>query len=136
LVAKVDSAAVQDGFDLCLHGFFVTDDGKWTVVQQGMNGDARQARRYHWHSESLASFADTPHSAIDGPTQCEIINLTDRRANRSRSAQLDLLTALGPDRIVRELGNMMCSRAICSYAVRMGPWPPSRSVVRWIAAPG
>src|SRR3982751_1256094 len=49
LVAKVDSAAVQDGFDLYLHGFFVTDDGKWTVVQQGMNGDKKQARRYHWH---------------------------------------------------------------------------------------
>src|SRR3954464_10377106 len=32
LVAKVDSAAVQDGFDLYLHGFIVTDDGKWTVV--------------------------------------------------------------------------------------------------------
>ncbi|WP_439410286.1 DUF763 domain-containing protein [Bradyrhizobium sp. DASA03030] len=48
LVAKVDSAAVQDGFDLYLHGFFVTADGKWTVVQQGMNGDKRQARRYHW----------------------------------------------------------------------------------------
>jgi hypothetical protein len=38
LVAKVDSAAVQDGFDLYLHGFIVTDDGNWTVVQQGMNG--------------------------------------------------------------------------------------------------
>ena len=40
LVAKVDSAAVQDGFDLYLHGFIVADDGKWVVVQQGMNGDA------------------------------------------------------------------------------------------------
>src|SRR5271166_5990595 len=29
LVAKVDSAAVQDGFDLYLHGFIVTDDGNW-----------------------------------------------------------------------------------------------------------
>ena len=27
LVAKVDSAAVQDGFELYLHGFVVTDDG-------------------------------------------------------------------------------------------------------------
>ena len=44
LVAKVDSAAVQDGFDLYLHGFIVTDDGKWAVVQQGMNGDAKQSR--------------------------------------------------------------------------------------------
>ena len=41
LVAKVDSAAVQDGFDLYLHGFIVTDDGQWVVVQQGMNGDSR-----------------------------------------------------------------------------------------------
>ena len=102
LVAKVDSAAVQDGFELYLHGFFVTDDGKWTVVQQGMNGDKRQARRYHWHSESLRSFVEEPHSAIDGQVQGEIINLTDRRAESSRMAQLDLLGALGPDGIVHE----------------------------------
>lgn len=102
LVAKVDSAAVQDGFDLYLHGFFVTDDGKWTVVQQGMNGDKRQARRYHWHSQNLTSFVDAPHSAIDGPVQGEIVNLTDKRAERSRNAQLDLLQDLGPDRIVDE----------------------------------
>ena len=103
LVAKVDSAAVQDGFDLYLHGFFVTCDGRWTVVQQGMNGEKRQARRYHWHSQSLSSFIDQPHAAIDGPSQGEIINLTDRRAEPSRSAQLDLLANFGPDRIVKEL---------------------------------
>lgn len=106
LVAKVDSAAVQDGFDLYLHGFFVTDDGKWTVVQQGMNGDKRQARRYHWHSEQLQNFVDEPHSAIDGPSQGEIVNLTDHRAGRSRAAQLELLNELGPDRIVSELAVM------------------------------
>jgi uncharacterized protein len=102
LVAKVDSAAVQDGFELYLHGFFVTDDAKWTVVQQGMNGEKRQARRYHWHSENLRSFVDEPHSAIEGPTQGDIINLTDRRAENSRRAQLDLLSALGPEGITRE----------------------------------
>src|SRR5579885_3165782 len=64
LVAKVDSAAVQDGFDLYLHGFIVTDDGHWVVVQQGMNGVRRQARRYHWLSEGLNSFVEAPHAAI------------------------------------------------------------------------
>jgi hypothetical protein len=103
LVAKVDSAAVQDGFDLYLHGFFVTDDGKWTVVQQGMNGDSRQARRYHWHSENLKDFVDEPHSAIDGPGQDEIVNLADKRADVSRASQLELLADFGPDRIVAEL---------------------------------
>jgi hypothetical protein len=102
LVAKVDSAAVQDGFDLYLHGFIVTDDGHWVVVQQGMNEDKRQARRYHWLSEGLKSFVDSPHSAIEGRSQGEIVNLADVRAERSRRGQLNLLATLGPDRIVRE----------------------------------
>jgi hypothetical protein len=106
LVAKVDSAAVQDGFDLYLHGFVVTDDGHWAVVQQGMNGQRRQARRYHWLSEGLTSFVDDPHTAIEGARQGEIVNLADRRAAPSRCAQLDLLSSLGPDRIVSELARL------------------------------
>ncbi|TPK66807.1 DUF763 domain-containing protein [Mesorhizobium sp. B2-4-15] len=102
LVAKVDSAAVQDGFDLYLHGFIVTDDGDWVVVQQGMNGDSKVARRYHWLSEGLESFVDQPHAAIEGANQGEIVNLTDHRAEASRLGQLDLLHDLGPDRILRE----------------------------------
>lgn len=103
LVAKVDSAAVQDGFDLYLHGFIVADDGRWVVVQQGMNGGSRTARRYHWLSEGLDSFVDSPHAAIEGRGQGEIVNLADRRAAASRDAQLDLLTQLGPDGLTREI---------------------------------
>src|SRR5688500_1774891 len=103
LVAKVDSAAVQDGFDLYLHGFIVTDDGKWVVVQQGMNGDLRQARRYHWLAEELTSFVDAPHTAIDGINQGQIVNLTHRRAEASHRGQLELLSELGPDRIIDEV---------------------------------
>jgi hypothetical protein len=103
LVAKVDSAAVQDGFQLYLHGFIVTDDGRWVVVQQGMNEDVRQARRYHWLSEGLTSFVEEPHAAIEGAGQGEIVNLTDRRAERSRRSQLDVLAALGPDGVARVL---------------------------------
>ena len=102
LVAKVDSAAVQDGFDLYLHGFVVTDDGSWIVVQQGMNGSRRQARRYQWPSQGLTSFLEDPHAAIDGVAQGNIVNLADRRADASRNAQLDLLSSLGPDKIARE----------------------------------
>ncbi len=103
LVAKVDSAAVQDGFQLYLHGFIVTDDGHWAVVQQGMNGELKQARRYHWLSEGLQSFVDAPHTAIDGPGRGEIVNLTDRRAEESRRMQVELLASLGADGIAREL---------------------------------
>ena len=109
LVAKVDSAAVQDGFDLYLHGFIVTDDGRWVVVQQGMNGERKQARRYHWLSEGLKSFVDEPHSAIDGPDQGVVVNLTDTRAGASRREQIDMLNTLGPDRIAGEYSRLRTS---------------------------
>src|SRR5690606_25707078 len=64
IVAKVDSAAVQDGFDLYLHSFIVSREGRWCVVQQGMNEVRREARRYHWLSEQVTGFLDSPHSAI------------------------------------------------------------------------
>ena len=102
LVAKVDSAAVQDGFELYLHGFILAEDGKWVVVQQGMNDRRGQARRYHWLSEGLESFVDAPHAAIEGRGGGEIVNLTDRRAAASRAAQVELLLDLGPEAVARE----------------------------------
>lgn len=90
LVAKVDSAAVQDGFDLYLHGFIVADDGKWAVVQQGMNGGSRTARRYHWLSTDLRSFVDEPHAAIDGANQGTIVNLGPAKV-AEEAAALDAL---------------------------------------------
>jgi hypothetical protein len=114
LVAKVDSAAVQDGFALYLHGFIVTDDGRWVVIQQGMNGERRQARRYHWLSEGLTSFVEEPHAAIAGPGQGEIVNLTDRRAEASRRTQLEVLSSLGPDGIARQLSALEARAATCA----------------------
>jgi hypothetical protein len=123
LVAKVDSAAVQDGFDLYLHGFIVADDGHWVVVQQGMNGEMRQARRYHWLSEGLKSFVEAPHAAIDGLDQGLIVNLTDARAGASRRRQIDILGDLGPDRIERELARLERG-AVEPHAAPLQPFLP------------
>ena len=106
LVAKVDSAAVQDGFDLYLHGFIVSDDGQWVVVQQGMNGASKQARRYHWLSEGLEDFLDDPHAAVEGPGQGVIVNLADRRAAKSRDAQVGMLMEMTPEAIGREFARI------------------------------
>lgn len=106
LVAKVDSAAVQDGYDLYLHGFIVSQEGRWVVVQQGMKGAAGQARRYHWLSEGLESFVEAPHAAIEGDSHGDILNLTDTRASASRDAQIDLLDTLGPDGVTREMARL------------------------------
>jgi uncharacterized protein len=99
LVAKIDSAAVQDGFDLYLHAFFATIDGHWCVVQQGMNEERGEARRYHWQSEKLPGFFESPHAAIEGRNVGPIVNLADVRAERNRAAELELVHG-GPDRTI------------------------------------
>jgi hypothetical protein len=64
MAAKVDSAAVQDGYQLYHHAFFFTPAGDWAVVQQGMNDANGMARRYHWLSATLKSFVEEPHEAV------------------------------------------------------------------------
>ena len=102
LVAKIDSAAVQDGFDLYLHAFFATKDGQWCVVQQGMNDKLGEARRYHWQSEGLTGFFESPHTAIEGCNVGDIVNLADVRAARNRAAGLELVRN-GPDQTISVL---------------------------------
>jgi hypothetical protein len=108
LVAKVDSAAVQDGFDLYLHGFIVADDGAWVVVQQGMNGARRQARRYHWIWDRAGAFVDEPHAAIDGRPVGEIVNLVDRRAADARDEMVALARGAprGPTAAIERLARL------------------------------
>ncbi|HMI86824.1 MAG TPA: DUF763 domain-containing protein [Polyangiaceae bacterium] len=102
LVAKVDSAAVQDGFALYLHSFIVTREGRWTVVQQGMMEERRLARRYHWTSEGLTSFVSDPHTAVEGENRGTIVNLADARAEQNRRDQLALVER-GPDAVLAVL---------------------------------
>lgn len=102
LTAKVDSAAVQDGFQLYMHNFVLSDDGDWVVVQQGMNTVSRTARRYHWSSENLRSFLDSPHTGVTGENQGMILNLADSSAKNTRKAILSL-TKENPDRILKEI---------------------------------
>lgn len=119
LVAKVDSAAVQDGYELYLHAFFVTSSGTWCVVQQGMNTERAEARRYHWLSEHAGSYLDSPHAAIDGRHCGTIINLAHERARRNRQAGLELVRA-GPDRTVAVLRHL---RAADNTALSLFPEP-------------
>ncbi|HEY4335356.1 MAG TPA: DUF763 domain-containing protein [Puia sp.] len=88
LSAKVDNTAVQDGFQLYMHSFVLSDEGQWTVIQQGMSPGTSTARRYHWHSADLRSFVDEPHTAICGVNRGLILNLADKGAAPARSSAL------------------------------------------------
>lgn len=111
LAAKVDGTALQDGFQLYQHNFILSDQGDWTVVQQGMNVSEKKARRYHWSSEKLRSFVENPHTGVTGENQGLILNLTDINASSTRSKILSL-TKENPDHIIREVKKMGGSESL------------------------
>lgn len=90
LSAKVDNTAIQDGFQLYTHNFIVSNEGDWSVVQQGMREGDSMARRYHWHSALVQSFVEEPHVAICGTNQGQILNLTAMEAGGSRNGILSI----------------------------------------------
>ena len=106
LSAKVDNTALQDGFNLYIHCFIVSDTGKWSVVQQGMHNTNGMARRYHWHSENLKSFVEEPHSAVCGKNQGNILNLTHKSALPTKKGILKIAKE-HPDKILKELPHLL-----------------------------
>src|SRR2546430_5435 len=87
LSAKVDSAGVQDGFQVYHHNFFFAKDGSWAVVQQGMNPTSGMARRYHWLPPER--FDRDPHAAVAGGAPQQVLNLvaSEGEANRQVAVQ-------------------------------------------------
>ena len=86
MAAKVDSAAVQDGYQIYHHCFFFTNQGSWAVVQQGMNEGTRYARRYHWLSQGMKDFVCEPHWAICCDQKRGGLNLVAQESCPSREA--------------------------------------------------
>jgi len=89
--AKVDNTAIQAGYPLYHHAFFITEDGKWAVVQQGMSVKDRTARRYHWLSEHAKNFVVEPHDAIVGDVEKEVVlNMTAKESESCQKASTDI----------------------------------------------
>ncbi len=92
MAAKVDNSAIQDGYNLYHHVFIFSEDGKWVVIQQGMNEKNRYARRYHWLSEEVKSFVNEPHSGIAGYEKKErVLNMVARESEECRKACVDIV---------------------------------------------
>lgn len=94
MAAKVDSALIQDGFQIYHHSFFFSRGGAWTVVQQGMNTINQTARRYHWHSENIKGFVCEPHSGIASQIKAKKpLNLTAEKSEKTREISTELVRA-------------------------------------------
>ena len=104
LSAKVDSAAVQDGFQIYHHSFFFTTAGSWAVVQQGMNEGTGMARRYHWLPPER--FDSDPHAAIAGRPSQQVLNLVAAEAETNRTTAVALARE-NPARLLGEMTRMV-----------------------------
>lgn len=90
--AKIDNAAIQDGYELYHHVFLFTDEGKWAVIQQGMNAETNYARRYHWLSENVNSFVLEPHSSIVGEKEEDkVLNMVSKESLECQKTCVDLV---------------------------------------------
>jgi len=114
LAAKVDNNAIVDGFQIYLHGFILTKQGEWAIVQQGMNEATRLARRYHWHSATVKDFTCEPHTGIVGENEGVIQNLVDGRAKPAQ----DALLTIANDKPQRTLTEVMKMRMPVHHDVR------------------
>lgn len=103
--AKVDSSAVQDGYQIYHHVFVFTPDGEWGVVQQGMNAGNRMARRYHWLSEGLRDFVCEPHRAICCDGLGETLNMVARESLGARDTSAGVAREK-PEKVIGDIRMM------------------------------
>ena len=102
MAAKVDNTAVQDGHQIYHHTFVLTADGKWAVIQQGMNERTGMARRYHWLSEGLESFVNEPHKAICAERrEAMVLNMVASESEGAREASVEIVKER-PDKVLLE----------------------------------
>lgn len=91
--AKVDSALVQDDYQIYHHSFFFSKSGAWAVVQQGMNTAKLTARRYHWYSSDVRDLVCEPHSAIVTQVQANtVLDMTSRKSTKNRQISTELVS--------------------------------------------
>jgi len=125
MAAKVDSAALQDGFQIYHHVFFFDRTGRWCVVQQGMKEGTGMARRYHWLSEGLTSFVCEPHAGVVGERAGLVLNLVAREADPARRT-IPELAGIPPEKLVGELGRLARMELPRRHAVLISDLNPAR----------
>jgi len=88
---KFDNTADHSGYPIYNNAFFVTEKGKWAVVQQGINAKDKSARRYHWLSENVKDFVVEPHDAVVGDMKREVVlDMTARESEGCRKTSTDI----------------------------------------------
>jgi hypothetical protein len=112
ITAKVDSCLIQAGFQIYHHNFIFTKDGKFVVVQQGMNTELQKARRYHWLSLKIQDFTEEPHSGIVSDVKLKPLNLVAKESRENKEISVEMVreepkTFLKDFRLICEKSNSL-----------------------------
>jgi hypothetical protein len=126
MTAKVDSAALQDGYQLYHHMFFLAPEYEtWTVVQQGMDPETRTSRRYHWISEGLTTFIEEPHSGLFSQKLHRLVmNLTAKMSRGCRDTCVALAKEERPAAVRRQF-----------YTIKPNPSYQETTLMKWFDFP-
>ena len=128
--AKVDSSALQDGYSLYHHAIFFTPDGKWAVIQQGMNTHTRYARRYHWLWK-INNFIEEPHKAIVGKKGIAL-DMTAKESKEARKVSVDLVKD-GVEKLKKDfiLLRKTPQRSLLHFTYKLGVKVPEYLKMPW-----
>jgi len=116
IAAKIDSALIQDKYQIYQHNFLFTKSGNWAVIQQGMNTENQTARRYHWLSSTLQQiknkpdFIEEPHSGIISDVKVNPLNLTAKESDENRDISVGLVKE-EPKKFLKDLNLIQTKRA-------------------------
>jgi len=134
MAAKVDSSALQDGYQLYHHTFLFTPRGSWAVVQQGMNESSRYARRYHWLGEEVSDFVCEPHSAICSDGRGTVLNLVASESDGARVTIARLASEEKPEKLVAELERLKALQMPTRHHITLEDIHPERIKKTLLAA--
>jgi hypothetical protein len=121
MAAKVDNTAVQAGYQLYHHAFFITEDEKWAVIQQGLSAEDRTARRYHWLSDNVTNFVVEPHNAIVGDAKREkVLNMVAKDSEGTRKASVDLAKEPTPKlmKLIRSAAKPLFQKSLSDWLTK------------------
>jgi len=123
--AKVDNNALQDGYQLYHHTFFATKDGKWAVIQQGMNPQRGWARRYHWLSDTVVNYVNKPHNGIASAHRGIVLNLTATQSKNNRAIS-SKISRLKPKKTIKTLKKLKESNLPQRHQILLSDINPQR----------
>lgn len=135
LAAKVDNAAIQDGYNLYHHTIAFDEEGNWAVIQQGLMESKGYARRYHWLGRDTEMFSEEPGTRIAGYEEKSVLDLTAGESRGARRVSMDLVKD-GVEHLQRDIKMLSRQRTLDNFMEKRINPPPHLEMpvtVNWSA---